>query len=106
MFFFAGSSYVSCFSVRCCRAAALWGFAGVAWLFNTTTGFGSLSLISTSTCHSLGVGRVEAFAKVFLVEPHRGGDTSRCPIDHHISQQVVQRELPETQTTFNEAAFL
>lgn len=37
---------------------------------------------------------VEAFAKVFLVEPHGGDDAARRPIDHHISQQIIQRELP------------
>lgn len=37
---------------------------------------------------------VEAFSKVLLVEPHGGDDAARRPIDHHISQQIIQRELP------------
>lgn len=47
-----------------------------------------------SGCYSLRVRLVEAFAKVFLVEPHGGDDAARRPIDHHISQQIIQRELP------------
>lgn len=39
---------------------------------------------------------IETLAKVFLVEPHGGDDAARRPVDHHVCQQVVQRELPAT----------
>ena len=48
--------------------------------------------------HSLRVRHVQAFAKVLLVEPHGGDDAARRPVDHYVSQQVIQGELPARQT--------
>lgn len=46
---------------------------------------------------SLGVhSLLKVFTEVLLVEPHGGGDRTCGPIDHHIGQEVVQRELPAT----------
>jgi hypothetical protein len=37
---------------------------------------------------------VKTLAEVLLVEAHRGDDAARCPVDHHVGQQVIQTELP------------
>lgn len=36
--------------------------------------------------YALRVRWVEAFAKIFLVEPHGGDDAAGRPVDHHIGQ--------------------
>lgn len=48
-------------------------------------------------CYVLGVRLVEALVEVFLVEPHGGDDAARGPVDHHVRQQIIQRELPARQ---------
>lgn len=50
--------------------------------------------LGLSGYYSLWVRLVETFPKVFLVESHGRDNASRCPIDHHISQQIIQGELP------------
>lgn len=56
-------------------------------------------------CYVLGVRLVEALVKVFLVEPHGGDDAARGPVDHHVSQQIIQRELPARQSVQKSSSY-
>lgn len=48
---------------------------------------------------------VKALLKVFLVEPHGGDDAARGPVYHHVSQQIIQRELPARQRVHKSSSY-